>query len=91
LVAVAAGEIVGRVARVAAERAVPCTVTDAAQAALRLRSAYADVIDALEESTAGRLVRRIGAEQDIAFCARIDVSSTVPVARIGPPMTIELV
>lgn len=86
--AVAAGEIVGRVARAATERGVPFTVTDAAQASLRLRSAYADVTDALEESMTGRLVHRIGASEDIAFCARIDVSRTVPLLQCGPPMSI---
>lgn len=86
--AVAAGEIVGRLIHVAAERAMPYAVSDAARAALRLRSAYADVTAALQESTAGRLVDRIGAAEDIPFCARIDVSSAVPVLRSGSPMTV---
>jgi 2-phosphosulfolactate phosphatase len=87
--AVAAGEIVGRVIALSAERGVPCPVTDAARAAVRLRSAYPDVTMALEESTTGRLAHRIGAADDIAFCARIDVSRAVPVLRGGSPMSIE--
>ena len=86
--AVAAGEIVGRVIALSAERGVSCEVTDAAMAALRLRSAYTDLAVALEESTAGRLVHRIGASDDLAFCARVDASTTVPVLRGGSPMAI---
>lgn len=87
--AVAAGEIVMRVMDLAAARGVPCEVTDAATAALHLRSAYTDVTVALEESTAGRLVHRIGASEDIAFCARTDASRSVPVLRGGSPMSID--
>jgi 2-phosphosulfolactate phosphatase len=87
--AVAAGEIVRRVTALAGGRGVACELSDAAIAAVRLRSAYADPTDALEESTAGRLVHAIGAGEDVAFCARIDVSRAVPVLRSGPPMTIE--
>jgi 2-phosphosulfolactate phosphatase len=87
--AVAAGEIARRVTERAAALGVPCAITDPAMAAIRLRSAYDDPTVAFEESTTGRLVHEIGAAEDLAFCARTNVSASVPVLRDGMPMSIQ--
>jgi 2-phosphosulfolactate phosphatase len=86
--AFAAGEIVGRIVRRAAERSASLQLSDAALASIGLRSAYPDATTCLEASTAGQLCRRIGAEDDIAFCARTDAMETVPLLAVGSPLSV---
>ncbi len=86
--AVTAGLLVERLLEVAGARGERPRLSDAALAALRLRSAYPDPRDALEESATGDLIRSIHAEDDLAFCARVDVTRAVGRLRGGPPMTI---
>lgn len=63
-------------------------LTDAATAAVRLREGSPDLRLAMRDSDGGRTLREIGQEEDIAFCAELDASTTVPVVRAGPPMRI---
>ena len=83
--AVAAGVIAGRIrdALRAAGRA--AELTDPATAAIRLRESYPDLLTALRESEGGRTLRRIGQEEDTAFCAEEDASTTVPEYLDGTP------
>lgn len=87
--AVAAGVIVCRILETAQSRGRRCRLSDAARAALRLRSAYPDELTALRESVSGELVVSIGAEADVEICAAVDVSSTVPVLGRIEPLTME--
>ncbi len=87
--AVAAGLLVGRMTDALAARGSGWQLTDAATAAVRLRSAYPEIEDALAESVAGRLVTRLGAGDDVPTCARVDVTETVPVLRPGSPLSVE--
>jgi 2-phosphosulfolactate phosphatase len=52
--------------------------TDAARAAERIASAYADPVDALAESAHAATLRETGQAEDIAFCAQVSVFQTVP-------------
>ena len=84
--AVTAGLLVGRMIEALAEQGCGWHLTDAATAAFRLRSAFPVIEDALAESVAGKLVTRLGAGDDVPFCARIDITRTVPVLRAGKPL-----
>ena len=64
-----AGRIVGRLEG---------TLSDAAQASLRLASAYDQPLTALAESADPAALRATGQEDDIARCARVSVHATVP-------------
>jgi 2-phosphosulfolactate phosphatase len=77
--AVAAGVVVERLTETVATNAGECTLTEAARACVRLRRSYPDLLTPLLESNAGRHLTEIGAGDDISFCARLDVSETVPV------------
>jgi 2-phosphosulfolactate phosphatase len=87
--AVAAGLLVSRLMDALAARGAGWSLSDAAIAAVRLRSAYPEVEEALAQSVAGRLVTRLGAGDDVPFCARTDASATVPVLRPGRPLKVE--
>jgi len=87
--AIAGGVIARRVAELAAARGVSAALTDGARAAISLRDAYPDELAALLDSDGARTLRSIGQEADIAFCAALDLSDTVPVLRDGEPMRIE--
>ncbi len=87
--AVAAGELVDRLVAGLEARGEPVDLTDAALAARRLRSAYPDVELALAESASGRLITSLGAGEDVAFCAQIDATTTVPFLRAGSPLRVE--
>ena len=87
--AVAAGVLVGRMIDALAARGSGWRLTDAAIAAVRLRSAFPEVEEALAESVAGKLVTRLGAGADVPLCARIDVTSSVPILRPGKPLAVE--
>jgi 2-phosphosulfolactate phosphatase len=86
--AVAAGVLVGGMVDALAQLGVSPELTDAALAAVRLRSAYPGVEEALAESVAGMLVTRLGAGADVAYCARIDASATVGVLVRGDPLRV---
>ncbi|MFI5254186.1 MAG: 2-phosphosulfolactate phosphatase [Candidatus Limnocylindrales bacterium] len=86
--AVAAGVVVERLMDLAGADGREPILTDPAQAAIRLRSSYPDLLTAMQESSGGATLRRIGAPDDIDFCAEEDVSRTVPVFRDGSPMRI---
>lgn len=79
--AVAAGALVERLTEAVAANARECTVTEAARACVRLRQSYPDLLTPLRESNAGRHLAEIGAGKDVPFCARLDVSATVPILR----------
>jgi 2-phosphosulfolactate phosphatase len=87
--AVAAGVIVSRIVEAAAARGIETNLTDAARVAIRLRDAYPNTLTALLDSDGGRVLREIGQEEDIPFCAEVDVTHTVPILRDGNPMRIE--
>jgi 2-phosphosulfolactate phosphatase len=86
--AVAAGVIVERVSEEL--RALPAepVLTDAAKAAMLLRTSYPDLLTAMQESSGGATLRRIGKPEDIDFCAEEAVSETVPLFRDGSPMRV---
>jgi 2-phosphosulfolactate phosphatase len=87
--AVAAGVIVERIVEAADERHIVTHLTDAARAAVRLGDGYPDTLSALLDSDGGRTLQAIGEEEDIPFCAEVDVTGTVPILRDGNPMRIE--
>jgi 2-phosphosulfolactate phosphatase len=62
------------------------TLTDAARAARRLPRAYPDIVTPFRASGSGRHLLRIEQDDDIAFCARQDVSRVVPALRQGDPL-----
>lgn len=87
--AIAAGVLVERLSEALRSRGDSYRMTDAAVAAVKLRRSYSDLLTPLRESVSGRLVTKLGAGDDIPFCARVDVSTTVPVLRPGVPLTVE--
>jgi 2-phosphosulfolactate phosphatase len=87
--AVAAGVIVERIVEAAGSRGGSCEMTEAAVAAVQLRSSYPDLITPLQNSVAGRLLAGLGTHDDVPFCARLDSSSTVPILRPGLPLMVE--
>jgi 2-phosphosulfolactate phosphatase len=87
--AVAAGVIVTRIVEAADASGITTNLTDAARVAVRLRDSYPDTLAALLDSDGGRVLREIGQEEDIPFCAEVDVTDTVPILRDGSPMRIE--
>jgi 2-phosphosulfolactate phosphatase len=86
---VAAGVLVERLIDALRSRGADATLTEAAVAAVRLRRSYGDLLTALQESVAGRLVTQLGAGDDVPFCAQLDVSTTVPVLSPGLPFVVE--
>ncbi len=87
--AVAAGVIVTRLVELLRSRNVEPVLMEAAVASVQLRSSYPDELTPLRESVAGHLVTRVGDAEDVSFCARVDVSETVPVMRPGKPLLLE--
>ena len=87
--AATAGMLVGRLMDALAARGNGWSLSDAAIGAVRLRSSFPDIGEALAQSVAGRLVTRLGAGDDVPFCARVDASATVPVLRAGHPLRVE--
>ncbi|MGZ6313177.1 MAG: 2-phosphosulfolactate phosphatase [Candidatus Limnocylindrales bacterium] len=85
---VAAGIIVADLLAVAERHGVACQLDDAALAARRLAAGADDLVAVLDESIAGRLVTSLGAADDVILCGRLDASRTVPILRLGPPLTI---
>jgi 2-phosphosulfolactate phosphatase len=87
--AIAAGVLVERITDALRSRGEDAGLTEAAVAAVQLRGSYPDLITPLLESVAGRLVTKLGAGDDVPFCAREDVSSAVAILRPGSPLTLE--
>jgi 2-phosphosulfolactate phosphatase len=87
--AVAAGVIVSRIVEAAVARGIEANLTDAARVAVRLSGAYPDTLTALLDSDGGRILREMGQEEDVPFCAEMDVTDAVPILRDGDPMRIE--
>ena len=87
--AVAAGVLVERITAALRSRGEEASLTEAAVAAVRLYRSYPDLVTPLRESVAGRLVTKLGAGDDVPFCARVDVSSSVPILRPGAPLIVE--
>jgi 2-phosphosulfolactate phosphatase len=76
--AVASGVIVGRIAERWRAEGGEIDLTDAAQAAVRIRASYPDLRVAMDDSEGGATLRAVGQPQDIDFCAEEDASDTVP-------------
>ncbi|MGD0861202.1 MAG: 2-phosphosulfolactate phosphatase [Candidatus Limnocylindrales bacterium] len=87
--AVAAGVIVTRIVEAAEARGIDTDLTDAARLAVGLRDRYPDILAALLDSDGARTLRKIGEEEDVPFCAEVDVTDAVPILRDGSPMRIE--
>jgi 2-phosphosulfolactate phosphatase len=87
--AIAAGFILYDAIEALTSRNEPVELSDSSLAALKLRSGSPDLVAALRESEAGRLVTALGAGDDVELCARLDSSQTVPVMRDGDPIRIE--
>jgi 2-phosphosulfolactate phosphatase len=87
--AYAAGTIVERILGALDRAGEPAVLSDAALLAVRVRRAYPGPREALEASASGRLVRALGAGEDVTWCARVDSTASVPVLRPGRPLRIE--
>jgi len=87
--AVAAGVIATRIVEVAQSQGISASLSDGARAAIRLADDYPDTLSALLDSDGGKTLIAIGEEEDIPYCAEIDVTDTVPILRDGSPMRIE--
>ena len=86
--AVAAGVIATRIVEAARSGGLVANLSDAARAAIRLHESYPDTLTALVDSDGGRTLRSLGEEEDLPYCAEVDVTDTVPVLRDGQPMRI---
>ena len=86
--AVAAGVIVSRIAEVLGKSGDGAVLTDASDAAIRLRASFPDLLTAMAQSDGGATLREIGKPDDIAFCAEEDASVTVPRLVAGDPIRI---
>ena len=87
--AVAAGVIVQDIVATIGSRGGDYELSEAAVAAVQLRSSYADLVTPLQNSVAGRLLARLGTHDDVPFCARLDSSATVPILRPGEQLMVE--
>ena len=75
----AAGVIVERACALAGRIGVSVALTDAARVGVTVSGASGPAERALAGSTTAAVLRRVGSEADIAFCARVDSSTAVPV------------
>jgi len=87
--AIAAGAIVERIVDALAAREDPHDLSESAVAAVQLYSSYDDLIVPMRNSVAGRLLASLGSDDDVPFCARLDVSATVPILRPGRNLVID--
>ncbi len=86
---ITAGVIVERLVETIASRGGVYELTEAAVAAVQLRASYGDLLTPLQSSVSGRLLARLGTHDDVPFCARPDVSTTVPILRPVSPLVVE--
>jgi 2-phosphosulfolactate phosphatase len=63
-------------------------LTDAAECARRLWLSYGDAEAAFRDSASGRRVLEIGHAEDLALCARLNVSKVVPRLTPGQPLSL---
>ena len=77
--AYAAGYIIERAAPTAATVGVELRLTDAARIGLAVCRDAGSPERALAASTTAAVLRRVGSERDVAFCARSDATPVVPV------------
>jgi 2-phosphosulfolactate phosphatase len=87
--AVAAGVMVERILEAADRQGAVGNLSEAAVATVQLRSSYDNLVGPLQGSVAGRLLARLGAYEDVPFCARVDVSTTVPILCPGSELIVE--
>jgi 2-phosphosulfolactate phosphatase len=87
--AVAAGVIVERIIETIQARRGNFELTESAEATVQLYRSYPDVETPLRNSVAGRLLARLGTDYDVPFCARVDVTDTVPILRPGSTLIVE--
>jgi 2-phosphosulfolactate phosphatase len=87
--AVAAGVIVQDIIAEIGSRGGDFDMTEAAIAAVQLRSSYPDLVTPLQNSVAGRLLARLGTHDDVPYCARLNSSTTVPILRPGAQLMVE--
>jgi len=81
--ATCAGYLVATIAAMDGSRS---DLTDAARCALRLWRSYDDPLPAFRDSATGRRVLEIGHAEDLALCARMNVSQVVPRLAPGQPL-----
>ena len=86
--AVAAGVIVTRSSRRRTHSGIDTNLTDAARVAVACATPTPTRWRPCSTRTAV-VLRQIGQEEDIPFCAEVDVTDTVPILRDGNPMRIE--
>jgi 2-phosphosulfolactate phosphatase len=79
-----AGLLVDRLLGLASARGIGILQEDGAVAVRRLAGSYASPLQPLEESGTGRLLVEEGLAADVPWCARLDWSRLVPVARPEP-------
>ena len=79
--AVAAGVIAARIVEAAVRVGTAAVLTDSTSACIRLGESWPTLLAAMEASDGGATLRRIGAPEDIAFCAEEDRTTTVPIVR----------
>ena len=87
--AVAAGIIIERMIVAIEAGGGSYTLSESAVAARQLSGSFPDLETPLRDCTAGRLLHRVGADYDVPFCARVDVTDTVPILRAGETLMIE--
>ncbi len=73
----------------AAERLGTIVLSDAARAALQLWRSTPDIAAAFRSSWSGHLIISHGFGEDVAFCAQVDRTDTVPAVVRGDPLRIE--
>jgi 2-phosphosulfolactate phosphatase len=87
--ALAAGVIVDRLRDVLVADGRSAELTDGALAAAGIAASAGDPAAAMERTVTGRLLHAIDAPEDIAFCARVDVSASVAILRPERPLRLE--
>jgi 2-phosphosulfolactate phosphatase len=87
--AVAAGVIVGWISELAVGIGRRVELSDAARAAVMISRSFPSHLAAMTESAGGRTLVRVGALDDIGFCAEVDASEAVPVLVPGDLLRME--
>jgi len=87
--AVAAGVIVGRIGELAAGIGRQVELSDAARAAVMISRSFPSLLAAMTDSAGGRTLVRVGARDDIGFCAEVDASEAAPILVPGDLLRIE--
>jgi 2-phosphosulfolactate phosphatase len=85
--AACAGYLAGTIAALGGS---PGDLTDSARCALRLWQSYGSPRPAFRDSMSGRRVLEIGHCEDLALCARMNVSEVIPRLAPGQPLSLIL-